>query len=157
MTVGQNAEKYGLTTGNNSFNSSVVKILWSLKDCKFKSGSFSFRAICIKFITNDTYKQYWKSSHFYIEPHQYTNYRGENGASFPPHTLVSWFLLTSSFFVGPPRLNHQIFSHHSLDFSYSVLPEDVPVDKETWQWQVSGHLKRQSLVIPVIPSHPSHP
>ena len=121
-----NAEKYGLTTGNNSFNSSIVKIPWPLKDCKFKSGSFSFRVICIQFITNNTYKQYWKSNHFYIEHHQYTSYRGQNGASFPPHTLVSWFPLTSPFFVGPPRLNRQIFSHHSLDFSYSGLPEDDP-------------------------------
>ena len=68
---------------------------------------------------------------FIWSPHQYN--RGENGASFSPHTLVSLFPLISSFFVGPPRLNRQVFSHHSLDFSFSGLPEDVPVGKETSQ------------------------
>lgn len=33
------------STGNNSFNSSIENIPWSLKDCRFKSGSFSFRTI----------------------------------------------------------------------------------------------------------------
>ena len=51
------------------------------------------------FITNDTYKQYWKASHFYMEPHQYN--RGEKGASFPPHTLVSLFPLISSLIFCP--------------------------------------------------------
>ena len=97
------------------------------------------------FITNDTYKQYWKASHFYMEPHQYN--RGEKGASFPPHTLVSLFPLISSLIFCP---SSQIKSSDIFTSFFRLLLFWITWRrsgrKETWQWQVSGHLKRQSWV-----------
>ena len=134
-------------TSCNWFNSPIVKILWSLKDFKFQSGSFSFQAICIK-IYHKRYIQailkVWQL--LYRTPSIYKLPWWKQGF-FPSSYACFMISFTGNFFF---CRSSQIKSSDILtpffDFCYSGLPEGVPVDKETWQWQVSGHLKHQSWV-----------
>jgi len=43
-----NAERCGFTTKDSSLSSSAVKMPWSLKDCKFKSGSVLTQSLAYK-------------------------------------------------------------------------------------------------------------